>query len=222
MNRPYRYDEKERMRRKSRYSLPHPAGGSKVCPRCGKTFMRLVQHIPSRWDATSYCSRECGRPVKIPVTQEAFEGQVSPEPNSGCWLWMGGFMLVNGRYPRAKIWSLGKHRFASRFAWEMYKGPIPAGLEVCHKCDNGMCVNPQHFFLGTHQDNMDDMVRKGRRPKQIGESHPVARLTDAQALAALSDPRTAKVVAAELGVSKSTISALRRGQNWGHLHVPKA
>lgn len=59
---------------------------------------------------------------------------------------------------------------AHRVMWELGIGPIPNGIEVCHKCDIGFCCNPDHLFLGTHQDNMIDMVRKGRQTYEYGQN----------------------------------------------------
>ena len=80
---------------------------------------------------------------------------------SACWNWTGslnekgyGLFRIGGRK--------GKAEKAHRVSWEMFNGPIPENLHVLHLCDNRKCVNPEHLFLGTHQDNMKDMMTKGR------------------------------------------------------------
>lgn len=80
-------------------------------------------------------------------------------PN-GCWLWLGMKVSAKKRYGRILI--AGRLVAAHRVAWVMTNGAVPKGMRVCHDCDNPPCVNPSHLFLGTHQDNMDDMVAKGR------------------------------------------------------------
>lgn len=93
---------------------------------------------------------------------EKFEARYYPEPNSGCYLWTGridgsGYgSFQDGPRPRR----------ASRVSWEFYVGPIPVGLNVLHRCDNRVCVNPGHLFLGTIRDNVLDMVSKGRHANQ--------------------------------------------------------
>ena len=94
---------------------------------------------------------------------------------SGCWLWTG-CTNADG-YGRL---ALGRKRTekAHRVSWELHNGPIPDGAEVCHTCDNPGCVNPDHLFLGTHQDNMTDMRRKGRAVGHRGSSNPRATITE--------------------------------------------
>lgn len=89
-----------------------------------------------------------------------------PEPNSGCHLWLG-----NGRkYGRVTL--AGQGMYAHRLAWQFAHGPIPEGMMVLHRCDVGLCVNPDHLFLGTQTDNMRDMVSKGRGHfRHRGQTH---------------------------------------------------
>lgn len=96
-------------------------------------------------------------PDFYPPIKRIEEGSI-PEPNSGCWLWLGG---TNAKgYAHFKYDNV--QRRANRFSWEAHKGPIPDGLHVLHSCDNRLCVNPDHLFLGTNQDNVDDKIKKGR------------------------------------------------------------
>lgn len=75
-----------------------------------------------------------------------------------CWPWK----LGRHRKGYGKFKVLGKTWVASRYGWTLANGPIPDGLNVCHTCDNPPCQNPRHWFLGTHKENAEDKVRKGR------------------------------------------------------------
>jgi hypothetical protein len=89
---------------------------------------------------------------------KAFARNVSPEPTSGCWLWSGRY--AEGGY--GVIDMLRVPVLAHRFSWIIFRGPIPDSVLACHKCDNPACVNPDHMFLGSPKDNMQDCLTKGR------------------------------------------------------------
>lgn len=86
--------------------------------------------------------------------------------DNGCWNYSGckqkyngyGVVMIGGRK--------GKRFYTHRLYWEKYNGPIPDDLHVLHKCDNPACINPDHLFLGTHKENMEDMIAKGRAAHQ--------------------------------------------------------
>lgn len=77
---------------------------------------------------------------------------------NGCWKWIGG---VDGN-GYSRVWCNGRRQAAYRVAYELTKGPIPEGMLACHHCDNKLCVNPDHLFIGTQKDNMQDWTRKGK------------------------------------------------------------
>ena len=128
------------------------------------------------------------------VCAENIEQSSMPEPNSGCWLWM---KKSSRRGYGVFIISQYKQILAHRASWMAYRGVIPDGIFVCHKCDNPCCVNPYHLFLGTALDNAQDMLRKGRGNKASGERNGKAKLSSAQVAAIRSDPRSSPPVARE-------------------------
>jgi len=109
----------------------------------------------------SYVSPVAKRGPKPIPWQDRIWRHVSPEPNTGCWLWDGA--LNNKGYGKIGFGGgNGGTRLVHRLMWEMQRGPIPDDLWVLHRCDVTICCNPEHLFLGTPLDNMQDMHAKGR------------------------------------------------------------
>lgn len=108
--------------------------------------------------------------------KERFMRHVSPEPNSGCWLWTS---LGDGR-GYGKFSLQGKRRRAHRVAYDLFVGPIPDDAHVLHHCDVPCCVNPAHLWVGTHTDNMRDCCRKGRKAQQKKTHCPQGHPYDAE------------------------------------------
>jgi hypothetical protein len=111
----------------------------------------------------------------------------------------------------------GQRWRAHRLAWTLSRGPIPAGLFVCHTCDNRRCIEPLHLYLGTHRDNMRDAFHKGRCIGQRGELGSAARLTEAQVRAirvAHASGASYRALARQYGVAPTTIKALVLRRTW--------
>ena len=134
-----------------------------------------------------------------------------------CWNWLGslydrGYGQVSSSYKNGCSSSR-----SHRIAWELTFGKIPRGMDVCHSCDNRRCCNPLHLFLGTHQDNMDDKVAKGRQAHNRGEKAGGVKLSTDQVLNIRKDSRAQKVIAKEYGVGQMTICRIKRRETWGHV-----
>ena len=93
------------------------------------------------------------------------------EDENGCWLWTA---CGNGEYGGFQV--NGHKKFAHRVSYELYNKKIPIGDCVLHKCDNPLCVNPEHLFLGSHNDNVQDKCNKNRQAK--GVQHGRAIVTE--------------------------------------------
>ena len=109
---------------------------------------------------------------RMKTSLDIFEANAFPEPNSGCWIWMGGVRGVNNNL--RPVMQLDREPVcAYRFSYVHFIGAVPDGMFVCHRCHNGLCVNPDHLYVGTPQQNTDDMMRAGRHFSQ-GDNNPRA------------------------------------------------
>lgn len=142
------------------------------------------------------------------------------DPKTGCWNWVGA---SGAGYGRLTIGSLkdGTRKLGSahRVSYEIFVGAIPAGLFICHKCDNRKCFNPDHLFAGSQQDNIRDAVQKGRfhPPVYRGDGHPCAKLTPAEILEIRTSRLTARELAEKFRMSESHMRNLKRGLAWACL-----
>jgi hypothetical protein len=134
--------------------------------------------------------------------------------SNGCWNWSKSTWLGYG-----KTVCNGRSMQAHRFAWSVLVGPIPKDMQVNHKCHNRKCVNPEHLYIGTQQDNMRDMEQAGRGVKRIGEAHPKAKLTDLDVVAIRSSIETSASLARSLHVSESLIRSVRQRKIWKHVNA---
>lgn len=133
-----------------------------------------------------------------------------------CWIFSGGL----GADGYGIIWHEGVCYRAHRLSYSLSVEPIPKGISVLHKCDNRQCINPEHLFLGTQQDNIDDMTTKGRNPDRKGSNNPSAKLSEAEVIEIidlLDLGHSQADIAAAYGIGRSTVGHIKRRKNWKHV-----
>lgn len=152
----------------------------------------------------------------------------------GCWEWQGTIQTTGYGYFYLGRGHLGgvKGGTASRASWYLYIGDIPAGMCVCHRCDNRKCVNPQHLFLGTDYDNTLDKMMKGRHSKGLdhslktkakiprGSSHYKTKLTedDIQNICELRNSgMTYAAIARIYSFDHTTVYKIIKNKRWKHV-----
>ena len=190
------------------------------CEHCGALF------IPARANIR-HCSFKCNRmtlrALKIDSPDD-FWKYVGVRGKNDCWRWLGPAKDSNG-YGTARVYgiaSLKQVRWRThRLAYRLTFGEIPRGLMVCHKCDNPICCNPAHLFLGTSAENNTDRSRKHR--SAVGERSGKAKLKTQDVIEIKQRYATGNVLQRELaetyGVAVSTIGNILYGYRWKHLRL---
>lgn len=188
----------------------NPARHSARCPHCNRLADSAGRHAAT-------CAFRDSPAITVQIDSRAF--QVRPasfwkrvRKSDGCWIWSGH--VERDGYGRVSTFG-HKHR-ATRLAWALTNGPIPAGQQICHRCDVPLCVRPDHLFLGTPLDNMRDKTRKGRQTK--GADVTGAKLTPERVQQMRSiRGRSQSSIAAEFGVCQQTVSRVLNKHRWGHV-----
>jgi HNH endonuclease len=132
-----------------------------------------------------------------------------PEPNSGCWLWIGG--MTNAGYGVCGS-EKKKTVSAHRLAYSVFKCEIPDGKIVAHSCDNRLCVNPEHLWLATHKQNSQDMVTKNRSAK--GERCGKSKLTNEQICFIRNSDLSHRELGRIFNVSHANVGYIKRNATW--------
>ena len=148
---------------------------------------------------------------------DRFNAKYAVDKATGCWNWIAS--TAGKGYGQIKIPKTRKQIYAHRLSYLYHKGEIPDGMQVCHECDNPRCVNPEHLFLGTSEDNHQDMKSKDRHTK--GERNNQHKLTEADVEKAfdLDDAGMSSYkIAAELGIGQMTAWRIINGHRWEHIY----
>lgn len=186
----------------------------RVCQHCGLGFLGRQTEIDR--GGALFCGPRCQYAARRRPLAERFWEKV--QQTDSCWLWLGATACGYGIIASPSRQMLR----ANRVSWELHFGPIPDGLFVCHRCDVRACVKPAHLFLGTHRENMDDMVAKDRH--RWGERSVNAKLSLANVheiwTRYAAGSTTQSELAALFGVAQVSIHRVLSGKYWKDAAVP--
>jgi hypothetical protein len=138
------------------------------------------------------------------------------DKSGSCWIWTAS--VAGKGYGQMKLPRQRKQEYSHRIAYMLYKGQIPEGIQVCHTCDTPHCCNPDHLFLGTAKENLQDMRAKNRHLS--GAKNSQAKLTEkevAQIKECLRIGIPQSKIAVTFGVHQTIISKINCGHRWSHV-----
>jgi hypothetical protein len=199
----------------------------RTCAECGAAFIvgkRITQRL---------CSRACVRKAGTRATEKLHAEDFVPRfwsmvnkvgrtvrPELGpCWEWTGP---LRNKWGYGRAYRQTRPLLAHRVSWELAHGEVPAGQLVLHKCDNPLCVNPAHLFIGDNADNMRDCASKGRNHvvRHNGEENPAAKITADQAKAIREMRRHTGLsydkIGARFGLAGGTVRDIIKRETWRH------
>lgn len=146
------------------------------------------------------------------TTKARFLAYVSPEPNTGCWLWLGCYTT----HGYGKMSVAGIEQAAHRISYALFKAQ-PGPLHIRHKCDTPACVNPDHLELGTPADNTQDSIKRGRKP--VGTESKNTHLSNVDVLDIIKSRNSYSALAAQYNLALMTVHKIKTGKTWRHLHT---
>ncbi len=160
--------------------------------------------IPSKWLRDGL-----KKVVETPIEQIIGRIQIPEDIDNDCWCWTGA--TSGGSLGYGHLMFDGEMKYVHRVAYEHFNGPIPSGKYVLHSCDEPTCCNPRHLKIGTQQDNMDDMVTRGRSRRHL-------RKEEAELVIRLNNEGTSEQeIAALIGVSQYSVRQILTGKRWNKI-----
>lgn len=169
-----------------------------ICDSCSAGFSKHNAEI--KRTKHNFCNRQC-RADFFSAMQKKKSLSNYFENESGCWVWAGNKNKDGYGFFKCE----GVLYLAHRYFYKYHKGEIPENLCVCHKCDNPACLNPDHLFLGTHQENMDDMISKNRKWSKL-------TFDDVSYIRSCGESNLE--LSKKYGVSERTIRHAKCAKNW--------
>lgn len=189
---------------------------TKACQHCRQPFAKDPRNTWAYWEKAKYCGYACTGAASKKRADDKREPIATifwrhVSKSDGCWTWTwlkdkDGYGLL----PYSKV----MHR-AHVVSLLLDGRPVGKGSFGCHHCDNPACVRPDHLYVGTPRDNVDDKISRGRQP--LGSQTHVAKLCEEDIPAIRAMPGTHAEIAARFGVARATVSLIKERRTWRHV-----